>query len=76
MEPRLQYGPSRKHTRAGFNKNARNPQILAPQKPDRFPGNVQPDSEIFPVPGEPIMQTREINNGEAIDLRKGLGLAA
>jgi hypothetical protein len=42
------------------------PQILAPQKEDRVPGNVQPDTEVFPVPGDVTMRTREINNGACV----------
>lgn len=38
-------------------------ELLAPQNPDRTPGHVQPDTAVFPVPGEPVMQTRELNNG-------------
>lgn len=38
-------------------------EVLAPQREGRVAGNVQPDTEVFPVPGEAVMQTRELNNG-------------
>jgi hypothetical protein len=39
-------------------------QVLAPQKEDKIPGNVQPDTELFAVPGDVEIRTKEINNGE------------
>jgi hypothetical protein len=38
-------------------------ELLAPQREGRVAGNVQPDTDVFPVPGEAVMQTRELNNG-------------
>ena len=38
-------------------------EVLAPQKEDKVPGNVQPDTEAFAVPGDVEIRTKEINNG-------------
>jgi hypothetical protein len=38
-------------------------EILAPQKEDKLPGNVQPDTDAFAVPGTVEDRTKEINNG-------------
>lgn len=38
-------------------------EILAPQKEDKVPGNVQPDTPSFAVPGDVEIRTKEINNG-------------
>jgi hypothetical protein len=39
-------------------------QVLAPQKEDKVPGNVQPDTDAFAVPGDVEIRTKEINNGQ------------
>jgi hypothetical protein len=38
-------------------------QLLAPQREGKVPGNVQPDTDAFPVPGDIETRTKEINNG-------------
>jgi light-harvesting complex I chlorophyll a/b binding protein 1 len=38
-------------------------EILAPQKEDKLPGEVQPDTDLFAKPGTKDDQTKEINNG-------------
>jgi len=43
-------------------------EILAPQKEDKVPGNVQPDTESFKVPGDVEIRTKEINNGGCMGL--------
>jgi hypothetical protein len=38
-------------------------EFLAPQSADKVPGNVQPDTDNFMVPGDAKTRTQEINNG-------------
>lgn len=38
-------------------------QVLAPQKEDKVPGEVQPDTDAFAKPGDVEIRTKEINNG-------------
>jgi hypothetical protein len=38
-------------------------EVLAPQKDDKVPGEVQPDTDAFKKPGDVEIRTKEINNG-------------
>jgi len=41
-------------------------EFLAPQKEDKLPGEVQPETPSFTQPGTYEYQTKEINNGKLI----------
>ena len=39
-------------------------EVLAPQKDDKVPGQVQPDTPSFAAPGDTEIRTKEINHGK------------